>query len=162
MYVRDKKQLNNAFSGTQKFSFYENKYTGKQDVVDYKDWIIGLGRRNNSIKFYFLFEHYGLENLRKLIYQTQHKADNLQSEILKDKDLFEVFCKQFGIVCFRVKCKNGRVNDQLTKRVTDRVKNVDEGFMSPGHFKDVWLLRIVIGNYHSDMKTIMTYYEKIK
>ena len=84
MYVRDKKQLNNSFSGTTKFSFYENKYTGKQDVVDYKDWIIGLGRRNNSIKFYFMFEHYGLETLRKLIYETQEKADALENEINKD------------------------------------------------------------------------------
>lgn len=77
MFVRDKKQLNNSFSGTQKFSFYENKYTGKQDVVDYKDWVVGLGRRNNSIKFYFLYEHYGMENLRKLIYETNNKTDHL-------------------------------------------------------------------------------------
>lgn len=46
-------------------------------MVDYKDWVIGLGRRNNSIKFFFMFEHYGLETLRKLIYETQKKADNL-------------------------------------------------------------------------------------
>lgn len=61
-----------------------------------------------------------------------------------------------------MKCKNGRVNNELTKRVIDRVKNIDEGFMSPGFFKGSHLLRIVIGNYHSDMKTVMTYYEKIK
>ena len=73
-----------------------------------------------------------------------------------------MFCKQFGVVCFRVKCKNGRVNDDLTKRVIDSVKNIDEGFMSPGFFKGTHLLRIVIGNYHSDMKTVMTYYEKIR
>jgi hypothetical protein len=60
MYVKDKQQLNRAFGGTAKFSFYENKYTGKNDVVDYKDWIIGLARRNNAIKFYFLYSHYGL------------------------------------------------------------------------------------------------------
>lgn len=34
--------------------------------------------------------------------------------------------------------------------------------MSPGLFKGTQMLRIVIGNYHSDMKTIMTYYDKIK
>jgi hypothetical protein len=60
LYVGDKKQFTLAFGGTSKFSFYENKYTGKHDVVDYKDWIVGLARRNNGIKFYYLFSHYGL------------------------------------------------------------------------------------------------------
>jgi hypothetical protein len=78
MFIKDKKQLNQAFGGTAKFSFYENKFTGRHDVVDYKDWILGLGRRNNSIKFYFLFEHYGLQNLRKLIYETDSKAKLLE------------------------------------------------------------------------------------
>lgn len=55
MFIKDKKQLNQSFSGTKNFTFYENKYTGKQDVVDYKDWSIGLSRKNNSFKFYFLF-----------------------------------------------------------------------------------------------------------
>ena len=60
MFIKDKAQLNKAFGGTAKFSFYQNKYTGRHDVVDYKDWIFGLNRRNNSIKFYFLYEHYGM------------------------------------------------------------------------------------------------------
>lgn len=30
--------------------------------------------------------------------------------------------------------------------------------MSPGFFKGVNLLRIVVGNYHSDIKTICSYY----
>lgn len=86
--------------------------------MDYQDWIIGLSRRNNSIKFYFLFEHYGLENLRKMIYETQTKADVLEKEVMKDSELFEVFCRKYGVLCFRVKCKYGRANDELTKRVS--------------------------------------------
>lgn len=78
MFVKDKKQLCHAFSGTQEFSFYNNKYSGKNDVVDYKDWMIGLSRRNNSIKFYFLFEHYGLKMLRSIIEETSRKSAELK------------------------------------------------------------------------------------
>lgn len=42
------------------FSFFKNHYSDQYDVIDYKDWMFGLGRRNNSIKFYYLFRHYGL------------------------------------------------------------------------------------------------------
>lgn len=34
--------------------------------------------------------------------------------------------------------------------------------MSPGFFKGINLLRIVVGNYQSDLKTIGAYYQKIK
>ncbi len=60
MFIKDKQQLNKAFGGTAQFSFYQNKFTGRNDVVDYKDWIFGLARRNNAIKFFFMFQHYGL------------------------------------------------------------------------------------------------------
>lgn len=65
-------------------------------------------------------------------------------------------------MCFRVKTKEGRVNDALTKVVIDEIKNIDEGFISPGFFKGYHLIRIVIGNYHSDIKTITQFYHKIK
>lgn len=130
--------------------------------MDYKDWIIGLNRRNNSIKFYFLFEHYGMENLRRVIMETEYKTDELEKMVRGDEEIFEVFSRRFGILCFRVKGKDGRLNDGLTKKVIDQVKNSDEGFMSPGLFKGINLLRIVVGNYQSDSKTIAAYYKKIK
>jgi aromatic-L-amino-acid decarboxylase len=45
------------------FSFY-NKFSEENDIVDYKDWQIGLARRFNSLKVYYLFKFYGLKKLR--------------------------------------------------------------------------------------------------
>lgn len=55
MFVNDKKQLNKAFGGTSRFCFYDNPYSDNPDTIDYKDWHFGLDRRNNAMKFFFLF-----------------------------------------------------------------------------------------------------------
>lgn len=65
------------------FSILKNQYSGLDNVVDYKDWMFGLNRRNNSIKFYYLFRHYGLEKLRSYINETIEKATHIAKRIEK-------------------------------------------------------------------------------
>lgn len=67
LFIGDKKQLNRSMSSDIVFHFYKNQYNGLPNVVDYKDWMLGLNRRNNSLKFYYLFRHYGLERLREYV-----------------------------------------------------------------------------------------------
>jgi hypothetical protein len=67
-YVADKKVYTESFgANTLKFSFYKNQFTDNSDIVDYKDWIVGLGRRNNALKLYYTFSHFGLKRLRSAV-----------------------------------------------------------------------------------------------
>lgn len=81
MFISDKKQLTRSMEGNINFSFYKNQYTGREDVIDYKDWMLGLNRRNNSLKFYYLFKHYGLDKLRGYVRYTVKKAEHLTKRI---------------------------------------------------------------------------------
>lgn len=76
LFIGDKKQLTHSLGADISFSFYKNQFTGKPNVIDYKDWMLGLNRRNNSLKFYYLFKHYGLEKLRNYIRMTVEKANH--------------------------------------------------------------------------------------
>lgn len=68
LFVDDKDILTESFSASvNKFPFYKNEFTGQRDVVDYKDWTIGLGRRNYAIKLYYFYTHYGLRTLRNAL-----------------------------------------------------------------------------------------------
>ncbi len=44
------------------------------------------------------------------------------------------------------------MDEKLTKKVIDNVKNIDQGFISPCFVKGVNLIRLSVGNYHSDMR----------
>ena len=35
------------------------------DIVDYKDWTVGFGKKFNSIKFYVVFNYFGLEGMQE-------------------------------------------------------------------------------------------------
>jgi hypothetical protein len=59
-FISDKIQLNHSMGSNLSFHFYKNQYTEQNNVINYKDWMFGLNRRNNSLKLYYLFCHYGL------------------------------------------------------------------------------------------------------
>lgn len=48
------------FAGDTKFSFYNNEFTGKNDIFDYKLWIPGSNRRASQFRLFFLYKYYGL------------------------------------------------------------------------------------------------------
>ena len=68
LYARNKNIITESFNNaSNSFHFYKNQYTGLNDVVDYKDWIVGLYRRNSAIKIYYTFEYYGVKMLREAV-----------------------------------------------------------------------------------------------
>lgn len=45
--------------------------------------------------------------------------------------------------------------------MAEKVKNIKEGFCSPGQFQGNYVIRIVIGNFHSTQEHIDNYINKI-
>ena len=55
----------------QKNEIYKNHYDD-YDIVDYKDWTVGFGKKFNSIKFYIVFNYFGIEGMQEYV---RHKID---------------------------------------------------------------------------------------
>lgn len=130
-YVKNKKLFTRAMGADQEFNFYKSNYSEKDQVINYKDWTVGLNRRNNSLKFYYVFQHYGLEKLRTALREAHKGAKHLAELVISNEDIFQIFAQEYGIVCFQVKNKDGVKDNQLTKKVADKVKNIREGFCTP-------------------------------
>ncbi len=60
MYVRNKKEFCSYFRKDRSFEIYRNKYSDLEDVVDTKDWMVGFGRRWNSLKLYYNIRAFGV------------------------------------------------------------------------------------------------------
>lgn len=78
--------------------------------MDYKDWIVGLARRNNSIKLYYTFVHYGMKKIRESVQSNEDKALKLVATIETHPALFSMHAFRYSIVLFQVKDKNGEVS----------------------------------------------------
>lgn len=63
-YVADKKFYTGSLGGENENPEYlKNKFTDEHDVIDYKNWQVGLGRRFSSLKIWFLIRNFGVEGL---------------------------------------------------------------------------------------------------
>lgn len=61
--------------------------------------------------------------------------------------MFKVFAgPHFGYISFQAKDKDGKVCNDVTKRIAERVRNSAEGFLTPAILNDHYIIRIAIGN----------------
>ena len=65
------------------------KTHGAQDVTDYSEWSVPLGRRFRALKLWFLMRHYGMEGLRSRIRNHVTWSQAL-CERLRAEDNFEI------------------------------------------------------------------------
>ena len=52
-----------TYSGKEKStnSVIKNDYSNRNDVIDYKDWSVGFGRKNNALNLYLTINLFGLD-----------------------------------------------------------------------------------------------------
>ena len=65
------------------------------------------------------------------------------------------------MVLFQVKDSKGEGSSALTEEVLKDVKNISEGFSSPGDYKGTKYIRICICNMHTTHEHIDTYFNVI-
>jgi glutamate/tyrosine decarboxylase-like PLP-dependent enzyme len=161
-YVKDKQLITESFGAQSlNFHFYNNDYSGNGDVVDYKDWINGLSRRNNSLKLYYCISHYGFKRLRDAIDGQPEKCEMLIELVKAHPNLFRLHTTQYGVITFECLDHNGAPSNELTKAVNAKISNIKEGFSSPGEFQGLNVVRIVVGHFHTTEEHIRAYFEAI-
>jgi glutamate/tyrosine decarboxylase-like PLP-dependent enzyme len=72
-FVADKSEYVESMGGKSDFSFYKNEYSDNYDVIDYKDWSIGLVRRNYALHFFYFFSHFGVDKIREAVEQLHER-----------------------------------------------------------------------------------------
>jgi len=152
----------------------KNSFTEEQDVTDYKDWQTGLGRRWNSLRFWFMIRSVGVLGLRNLIRQHVEYGKIIESNV-KGDDRIEMICKrELALVCFRfTKDFKGQLLPKeslnaLNKKLVDAVNAADKFHISGSVVHDMYFIRFVAGNpntteehVHGFWKSLMTHYEKL-
>jgi glutamate/tyrosine decarboxylase-like PLP-dependent enzyme len=124
-YVKNKELVTEAFGASSlAFHFYKNQYSGQEDVVDYKDWIIGLFRRNSSLKLYYCLSHYGFKRLREAVEGQQAKFELLVELVKGHPDLFRLHTNQYAVTTFQCLDRDGTPSNELTQAVNARISNI--------------------------------------
>jgi len=151
-YVRDRDALLSAFSLTPEYL----RTAHDDQVVNYRDWGIQLGRRFRALKLWFVIRSYGVEGLRAIIRRHLRLAGELAAWVDAAPDFERLAPVPFGLVCFRYRPpgvaeeKLDRLNEQLLAAVnaTGRV------FMTHTRLGGRYTIRLVIGQRATERRHV--------
>ena len=144
-YVRDEELLVRTFEILPEYL----KTPEDQRVKNYRDWGIQLGRRFRALKLWFVIRSFGVEGLRQKIRDHLELAQGLKVTIKQD-DRFELLAPvTLNTLCFRYHpphIDDEQKLDELNRKLLAQINESGKLFVTHTKLKDVFTIRIVIGN----------------
>lgn len=130
-YVTDNASLiPESLSGKRlKCTYLDNEYSDMLECIDYKEWSIGLGRRNESLKLFFVIKSYGKIGLQNVLQNSIDSAIYFKELVSQHKSIELFTDNPYSLVCLRLVELNGkklsdlnelnRINQELLKIIND-------------------------------------------
>ena len=151
-YVRDRDALLSAFSLTPEYL----RTAHDDQVVNYRDWGIQLGRRFRALKLWFVIRSYGVEGLQAIIRWHVSLAGELAGWVDAAPDFERLAPVPFGLVCFRYRPPGAADEelDRLNERLLAAVNDTGRVFMTHTRLSGRYTIRLVIGQRATERRHV--------
>lgn len=152
MYLKEPKALVETFGLTPEYLKTEQD----EQVNNYRDWGIPLGRRFRALKLWFVIRSYGLEGLRKKIQGHLDLAREAESWILAEPNLEVLAPVNFNTICFRyVSSEMSETSlNQINSDWMSAVNTTRKAFFTHTKLDRKYVIRWVIGQTDVEKKHI--------
>lgn len=160
-YTRKPQVLKRAFSLVPEYL----KTAEDNEVINYMDYGMQLGRRFRSIKFWFVMRYFGAEGLRERLREHLRLAQQFAIWIEESEDFEKLSPTYFSTVCFRFHPKS--INDEndlnvLNEKLLEKINATGKVFMSHTKLNGKITLRTVIAGLRTEEKHVQLAWEVIK
>ena len=126
--------------------------TSEQNVTNYMDYGLQLGRRFRALKLWMVMSHYGLEHMRSVIRNHMELAKRMEESLRSRPGIEIVSAASMGVVCFRLLARggdevgSGGESDRLTAAFVERVNASGEAFLGTTALRGRTAARLAIGH----------------
>lgn len=152
-FVRDRQALLRTFS-----ILPEYLKTGREEQVNnYRDWGIALGRRFRALKLWFVLRSYGIEGLQQLLRHHMRLAQWLKSNIDAHPHFECMAPVTFNLVCFRYhppECNSPTQLNQLNTQLLEALNRSGKMYISHTKLHGNYVLRLVCGQTYVQQQHI--------
>lgn len=162
-FVKDPAHLEQAMTINPEYL----KTNPDQEVHNYRDWGIPLGRRFRALKLWFVLRNYGVERLQEIVSGHIKLAQDFAGWVDDDPGWETLAPVPLNTVCFRYlpdgwKGMDDEQVNQLNKELLDRVNA--EGTMYLTHTKlfGKFTLRLAVGQTNTQEKHVKQAWEILK
>ncbi len=152
LYIKDPDILKKAFSLVPEYL----KTDRDDEVINYMDYGIQLGRRFRSLKLWMIFKYFGAEGLRNRIKEHFRLGKLFESWV----DSHNIFVKlapvPFSTVCFRAE-PEGMSEEKLNafnKKLMDKINESGKIFISHTVLNGKFTLRFVVSSIRTEERHI--------
>jgi aromatic-L-amino-acid decarboxylase len=143
-YVKEPELLKQTYSITPEYL----KTDADEEVNNYRDWHIQLGRRFRALKLWFVLREFGAEKLRAIIDNHIKWAQWLENEIENSEDFEMLAPVPVNLLCFRY--NNGKMNEEelntYNERLLKKVNGTGKIFITHTKLNGQYTLRLVGGH----------------
>ena len=161
LFTRKKEVFKQAFSIIPEYL----KTDEDDEVTNFMDYGIQLGRRFRSLKLWFVIRYFGREGLIKILREHLRLAHELKNKIDKDIHFERLAPVPLSTICFRA--LNPALSDveslnKFNKELMDKLNNTGEVFLSHTVLNGLFAIRIVISGLRTEEKHVNEVWELVK
>ncbi len=160
-FVRDKQALVRTFQLVPEYL----KTRSDEEVNNYSDWTIPLGRRFRALKLWFVLRYYGLEGLQQKLREHIAMAGEMKQWIEQHDDFEMLAPATMNLLCFRY--NPGHVSSEeelnrLNEELLHKINGSGEIYMSHTKLSGRYTLRMVIAQTDVEKHHVEKAWEVIK
>lgn len=159
-YVKDAEALKRTFSINPEYL----KTKEDEQVTNYRDWHIQLGRRFRALKLWFVIRSYGIEGLQAKIRKHIDMGQWLKIRVEEHPDFELLAPVPLNLVCFRYHPEGldeEEKLDALNESLMHRINAKGKFFFTHTRLEGKFTLRLVPGNEQVDWPHVEQAWQEI-
>ena len=143
LYLRDVQHLVRVMSTNPSYL----RSTVDNEVKQYRDWGIPLGRRFRALKLWYHLSIDGIDSIRARLRRDLNNAQWFAEQVAQTENWRVLAPVKLQTVCIRHQPPGleGDALDQHTLAWVNAINQSGEAFMSPSQLDDRWMVRVSIG-----------------
>lgn len=142
-FVKDKAALINTFSETPEYL----KTKEDQEVTNYRDWGVPLGRRFRSLKLWFVIRSFGVKGLQEKIRLHLSLSQEFKGWIEKSSQFILMAPVYLNTICFRyddMSISKEKLNE-INERLLEDINASGKVYLTHTKLNSWFTIRMVIG-----------------
>ena len=136
---------------------------GQDEVVNYSEWTVPLGRRFRALKLWFLIRSYGLEGLRERI-RNHIEWARMAEERIGTLPGFRITSNcRFSLFSFRWE-PQGEDGDNASQALLEAINDDGRTYLTQTRHRDEFVIRFQVGQFETrrdDVETAISVIEEI-
>jgi aromatic-L-amino-acid decarboxylase len=159
-FVKDRETLIRTFELTPEYL----KTGHGQQVNNYKDWGIQLGRRFRALKLWFVLRSFGLNGIREKFREHIRLAKYFHDWLERHADFELMAPRTLNVVCFRYNPGGlpETVLDETNSDILHRINATGKAYITHTKVKNRYTIRFVVGQSSVELKHIQSFIQLLE